>query len=932
MKKVLIVSIAFVVSLFLLSGAGAATREAADAYSRKGLELFGMGAFEGALGAYEKALVVYRELGLRREEGVTLTDLGRTSEKLNRQKEALSYYAEAADVFRHIEDPTALADSLRDRGLLYAKLGEYGEAVSSYREAVAVYREGGNVRGEAIAWADMAEAYLRTGDRENGIACLDEITKIAGTTTDTRFRARLTYGVASLYSTADLPDAAILNAEKAIGYYREVNDAAGVVSATVLLGDAYLKLPHYEKAIAAYREAEKNAVSDEETITCLDRLGTAFITAGDVKNGIVYKRQVLEYYRKTGNRLKEAMVLFSLAGCSIDDPDAAIRYLTDALEIFEQIKNPVGEGFARAALALVYFSQRDFKEAKRYSAQVLFIIEKAKFEKLIDPLYLGMLYVGKGDYKKAIPYFEKSLETNRESDNYLEMGYAAGYLGFSYKALGQWEDAVTCYKTAIDVAEKIRADIGAEDLRSAFFGGASFAYDEIIELLIRLGRNREAFEYMERGRSRSLLDLLGTRTLTVRDKNAQDLVAAEERLRGEIKRLGETGNSLADIITLEAPQKRPTRSVTDVQDKYVSLTEEIARRYPELGSLVSVTPLSLEQVQSILPAGVRVIEYYLTEETVYIFSVSKSDFTVFTVDMDRKTLGDSVTGFRESIVTSAVDNDTADFLDRSEKLYDLLAAPVLSTAEEDTLIIVPHRTLHYLPFSALYDGKQYLVDTHTLVIDPSASALEFVAEKKKDPTAGRIIAFGNPTTPYGPLPFAETEVASIGGIMGNVDAYTGETATERVGKDRFQDYSIVHLACHGKFKEDDPLLSSLYLASDEKNDGRLAVWELFGLDLRRSSLVALSACETGLSKVMGGDELIGLSRGFIYAGAPSILVTLWEVADDSTGALMVEFYTKLKKGMTKPDALRQAQLRLKSQEKYRSPYYWAPFEMIGIWE
>ncbi|MBN2224816.1 MAG: CHAT domain-containing protein [Deltaproteobacteria bacterium] len=931
MKKTIIPFAVIAVSFLLLTTAAAGTREQADAYAKKGFELYGTGTFKAAFEAYEKALEIYREIGLRRGEGITLSDLGRTCEKMDRLNDALLYHTEAADVFRQIEGWTDLGDTLHMIGLIHFKMGQYDEALSFLGEALALKKETGNTRGESVVRIDMAETYLRMGDRGKALSCIQDIVTMAEASADRHFKARLSYDAALLYHRMDLPDSTIIQAEKAIGYYRETGDAPGTVTAMILLGDGYLKVPRYEKAIDVYREAEKTAVTDQEKVKCLDRLGTAFITAGDVKSGITYKNQVLDYYRKTGDRLNEAMVLFSLAACTLGDEDEAIRHLTDALDIFHEINNPVGEGFSRAALALVYFSKKDFKQAKRYSAQVLFIVEKAKLQEIIDPLYLGMLYVGKGQYKEAIAFFERSLARNRETGNYLEIGYAAGYLGFAHKALGESENAVEYYKTAIDVAEKIRADINAESLRSAFFGGASFAYDEIVELLVGLGRTQEAFEYMERGRSRSLLDLLGTRTLIVREKDAQGLVAGEERLRNEIKRLGHKGNVFSDLTTLVSTGEKTTREIKEAQDNYVALTEEIQKRYPELGSLVSVKPLTSGEVQSLLIPGVRVIEYYLTEEMVYIFSLSKDDLAVFTVKMNRDELGKKITEFRQAIVNSLVKKDTDDFLIKSQALYDILITPALTSAGEKTLIIIPHRTLHYLPFSALYNGKEYLIDTHTLIVDPSASSLGFVTKKKKKPT-GRIIAFGNPTTAYNPLPFAEREVETIGEIMGNVDAYFQDRAKETTGKDRFKEYAVIHLACHGKFREDDPLLSSLYLASDKSNDGMLSVWELFGLDLGRSSLVVLSACETGLSKVLNGDELIGLSRGFIYAGTPSLLVTLWEVADDSTGALMADFYRNLKQGVTKPEALRRAQLWLKTQKGFESPFYWAAFEMVGHWE
>jgi len=143
---------------------------------------------------------------------------------------------------------------------------------------------------------------------------------------------------------------------------------------------------------------------------------------------------------------------------------------------------------------------------------------------------------------------------------------------------------------------------------------------------------------------------------------------------------------------------------------------------------------------------------------------------------------------------------------------------------------------------------------------------------------------------------------------------------------------IIHFACHGEFNDKQRMQSGLLLSKDKDNDGCLQVHEIFGLDLRNANLVTLSACETALSKIYGGDDLVGLSRGFIYAGTPSILATFWKMDDSSTSILMEAFYDNWqKKGMNKPEALRQAQITLKSMPAYKHPYYWAPFVMIGDW-
>jgi len=156
--------------------------------------------------------------------------------------------------------------------------------------------------------------------------------------------------------------------------------------------------------------------------------------------------------------------------------------------------------------------------------------------------------------------------------------------------------------------------------------------------------------------------------------------------------------------------------------------------------------------------------------------------------------------------------------------------------------------------------------------------------------------------------------------------------TETAAKKKVSSFNIVHFATHGEFNDRQPLQSGLLLAKDEENDGYFQVHEIFGMDLKNANLVTLSACETALAKIMGGDDLVGLSRGFIYAGTPSLLAILWKVDDPATSKLMEYFYQNWKQGMSKPEALRRAQIALKDIPQYSHPYYWAPFVMIGDWK
>jgi CHAT domain-containing protein len=263
-----------------------------------------------------------------------------------------------------------------------------------------------------------------------------------------------------------------------------------------------------------------------------------------------------------------------------------------------------------------------------------------------------------------------------------------------------------------------------------------------------------------------------------------------------------------------------------------------------------------------------------------------------------------------------------------ERLHGLLVAPLGDAiALYPRLIVVPHGALHYLPFHALHDGQGFLLEQHEISYLPGSSLLRYC--KEIEPAASGLLVFGH--SYGGRLPHAVREAQAVAAFLGGRTFLEDEATLVRL-KGAAGDCRAIHLATHGEFRPDNPLFSGLALA-----DGWLTTLDTFNLRLR-ASLVALSACRTGQSVIGGGDELLGLMRAFLYAGAASVLLSLWAVEDRSTARLMETFYRKLVEGWTKGAALRYAQrqfIQRQSEEElvrvetYAHPYFWAPFFLVG---
>jgi CHAT domain-containing protein len=233
------------------------------------------------------------------------------------------------------------------------------------------------------------------------------------------------------------------------------------------------------------------------------------------------------------------------------------------------------------------------------------------------------------------------------------------------------------------------------------------------------------------------------------------------------------------------------------------------------------------------------------------------------------------------------------------------------------LIIAPHGLLHYLPFHALFDGRQYLLDSYLISYAPSGSIYTLSQQAQVNRTGPSLVLGISDAQ----APFVREEVEYVAHELPESDTYIGASATERVLRDKAPRSRIVHIATHGRFRADNPMFSSISLG-----DSQLNLFDLYQLRLP-AELVTLSGCGTGLNVVVGGDELLGLARGLLYAGAQGVLLTLWDVNDRSAAEFMRLFYERLKNGANKAEAVRRATAEIR--ESYSHPFYWAPFVLVG---
>lgn len=505
-----------------------------------------------------------------------------------------------------------------------------------------------------------------------------------------------------------------------------------------------------------------------------------------------------------------------------------------------------------------------------------------------------------GEVGEAKQGFDKLLATPEIRDNgeiYWLLLYDRGRIA---AAEGDLPAAIEYWRRAIEVIEQQRSTINTETNKIGFVGDKQAVYRALVAALFAQTRHAEAFDYVERSKARALVDLLaGKKDFSVAAPNAE-----------EIKKLL-AGAEQQEIDSLAQAAASGQRSLVAIQD--------LKAQAPELASLISVSSVPLAEIQAGLPEDEALVEYYYDDKALFAFVLTRAGLQGRR--LDAADLEADVRALRQ-----AIENRGAEYRSVGQRLYRRLLAPLHELIPGRKLLIVPHGALHYLPFAALHDGSGFLLDRYSIRFLPSASVIRYLRAARPEAQAG-VLAFGNPDLgdPRFDLKFAQEEAIAVAQSMPQSRALVRKEATESAFRRYAAGFGALHFATHGEFNGDAPLRSALLLARDGDSDGLLTVGKLYSIRIT-ADLVTLSACETALGKIASGDDVVGLTRGFLYAGASTVVASLWKVDDRATSALMTRFYGELKAG-DKREALRKAQLATRAE--FPHPFFWAPFQLTG---
>ncbi len=807
----------------------------------------------------------------------------------------------------HQEGSLEEGKKIADIGLTYLSDNQYHVALENFRQALTIFRELHNPEAEGIVLKRMGDAYA----------------------------AQTQYSEACKFY------------QKALEIANEQNSDLGKVIVHTCLGTVFTELGYYMKALQNYRQAliilnemnedEKTEAPKKETI--LLSIAITYVRFGYYEQALSYSLQALLIFQNTN--LKSALTTLNTIGMVYDDQGQfnsiyypkALAHYKKALDIYlslvEQSESDNASMLNNIGRAYDYWGwsvkrTNLHKQALTYYEEALKITEgKAALKNIQGKTLTNMAEacIHLSFYENTTEHLNHALNLLHEA---LEIQQAIGdrakewttlsNIGWVYELQGNDDEALKFYRQSLERLEDVTGSAGIAEFKISLNNQAAATYQMTILLLLRMGQLEQAFEFSERARARVFLDQLGNIRLENHTQTGETLIQKKNGLSRELAELEQR----LKVQNAQSEFKRLSEKLKTKRQEYEDVLVNI--KVNEYASLTSVAPPGLKDIQERLNQETTLLSYFVTPDKTLAFVITRNAFKTVELPVSKRELEKAISEFRHL----AIVNDPSPKV--LETLYQWLIAPIKDHLSTPLIGIIPHDILHYLPFAALSDGQQYLNDTYTLFSLPGASVLKFM-QKKQESEGETIMAIANSKAEgWSILYHADQEVQAISKLY-KTDALIGEDASETAFKKRAGDFSIVHVAAHGELNSTSPLFSRLVLSSDKENDGVLEVHEVYEMDLTQTDLVVLSACETKLGKRSRGDDIIGLNRAFIYAGASSVIATLWKVNDRATKDFMIAFYKQLKHGKSKAEALRTAQGKIRAA--YPHPYYWAGFVLTG---
>jgi tetratricopeptide (TPR) repeat protein len=872
----------------------------AQSLRAKGNALHGQGRNKSAIEHHQRALEIFRSVGNPDQIARTLSTSIQPLILQGKHDQALAHARAAREIFESLGDQWRLARLELNLGNILDRRDRFKEALASYESAYRYLSIHSADDPEAVAAAlhNIAVSCIRLNDFRKALAAYEQARRFAAEHAMHVLVAQADYNIAWLHYLRGDYSRAISMLREARETCRSSGDQYHVGLCSLDLSEIYLELN-------LSQEAEETA-----------RQGSA-----------VFRHLGMQYER--GKALANVAIALGQQGKA----DLALKLFLQARRILVKEKNKVIPSLIDLYRAVVLVGEKHDSEASRLCIGALKTFQRFKLanKAVVCRLLQARIHLRDNDLVRARRQCVRALKSAAPLESPVLSCQAQALMGQIEAALGRDRSSYRAYLRANEYLEQLRNSIHGEELKISFMKDRVEIYEALVALCLKGGHTgaalTEAFHYIEQAKSRSLLDVLSTSRSAswLAPQGQTEFVARIRDLREELNwyfhkmEMAQFGQvSQQELATLRKESRQRERE----------LLELLREHSPEDGNGAhdeATIVMTVEQIRRGLPAGALLLEYFQVQDSFVVLLLGRDQMRFVSL-AESSGVATLLEGLQFQLAKPHLGAEYVKTFGNNllrstrmhlENLYKALISPIREMLNAAHLIIAPHGILHNLPFQALFDGERYLIDEFTISYAPSASVYA-VCQALPSVTGNTALVLGIPDEA---VPLVQEEVEAVAGSLSNSELFLGSAATAERLRERGPHSRFIHIATHGYFRRDSPMFSGIRLG-----DSYLSLYDLYQLKLP-AELVALSGCSTGLSVVAAGDELLGLARGIIHAGAQSSLLTLWDVQDRSTAQLMKYFYSQLVITNNKAKALQEAMLLLKSE--YPHPYYWAPLILIG---
>jgi len=863
----------------------------------KATALWFTGEYKSAAQLHEQAANIFQDIGKTIEVGRTLSSSIQPLILLGEYERALGAAERAREIFTSQGDPVRLARLDINTGNIFHRQDRFVEALACFERAYRQLLPDKDTEGIAAALHNIAVCQISLND----------------------FRAALaTYQQARAFCQRHEMPLAIAQADYNIAYLHyhrgEYNRAIEMLRATneacQKVGDAY-----------------------HSALSLLD-LAEIYLELNLVQEAAEMAQEAFARFQQLGMGYEAAKSL-TFSAIAASHPTSSLDLFSQARATFEQQGNLVWVSLIDLYQALVLLDSGKLSESRKLCANALQFFDSSPLptKAILCRLLLSRLALHSGDFEAARRDCLTALTQLRLIEAPLLKYQAHLLIGQIEEAAGNFRLAYDFYQDARAALEAIRGGLRGDELKIAFMKNRLEVYESLTHLCLSQGPSEgsaeEALRYMEEAKSRTIRDLIFRRGQPLSSRSMR-----QTKLLHRIRELREELNWYYHRLELEqlsqeerSPERLEKLQVrVQVREKeFLRATQEFSISEAESERVDTPGTFTLKAIRDTLPPNATMLEYFrirdriaaavITHKRIDVVPVTglarvTSLFRMFEFQISKFRFGSEYVKTYKQPLLRAIEVHL-------KQLYDEVVAPVRPFLQGQRLIVVPHGLLHYLPFHALFDGEQYLIDAFTVSYAPSASIYSLCYLKPAN-TVERSLILGvsDPRAP-----FILQEARSVAAILPEPELFLDAAANEATLRERGPRSRLVHIATHGYFRQDNPMFSGIRLGGSYLN-----LYDFYNLQLP-AELVTLSGCATGLNTIAPGDELLGLVRVLLYAGAQSLLLSLWDVHDVSTAEFMKSFYRCLMDQGDKAVALQSAMQELRKE--YAHPYYWAPFVIVG---